>query len=114
MIHLVPHLSRMELLWGLARGERSFTDSSRNADIMDLRGSGLRAPSRRFSPPRYSGGSASPYRPSPDADSRPSPIDPRFRTTSELKFRGSSIETTSVPKRREGIYVNSQVINDSN
>ncbi|KAL2515746.1 putative membrane protein [Forsythia ovata] len=99
---------------GSGTGERSFTDSSRNADIMDLRGSGLRAPSRRFSPPRYSGGSASPYRPSPDADSRPSPIDPRFRTTSELKFRGSSIETTSVPKRREGIYVNSQVINDSN
>ncbi|KAL2481399.1 hypothetical protein Adt_34365 [Abeliophyllum distichum] len=46
---------------GSGTGERSFTDSSRNADIMDLRGGGLRAPSRRFSPPRYSGGSASPY-----------------------------------------------------
>ncbi|XP_022845099.1 uncharacterized membrane protein At1g75140-like [Olea europaea var. sylvestris] len=98
----------------LGTGERSFMDSSRNVEIMDLRGSSLRPSSRRFSPPRYSGGSAGPYRPSSDADSRPSSIDPRFRTPSELKFRGSSIETTIVPKRREGLYVNSQGINDSN
>ncbi|XP_057804564.1 uncharacterized membrane protein At1g75140-like isoform X2 [Salvia miltiorrhiza] len=129
---------------GSATGDRSFTDSSRNSEIMELRGSGLRGSSRYVSPPRYSGGAPNPYRPggsdtdsrpaanhyrpsadtdsrpatnhyrpSPDTDARSSPVDPRFRTA-ELKYRGSNVEASAVPKRRDSLFVNSQVVDDSN
>ncbi|KAH6807023.1 hypothetical protein C2S51_028131 [Perilla frutescens var. frutescens] len=145
---------------GSATGDRSFTDSSRNSEIMELRGSGLRGSSRYVSPPRYPGGTPNPYRPgsdtesrpapnhyrpSPDTDSRPapnhyrpnpdtdsrpapnhyrptpdtdsrsSPVDSRFRT-SELKYRGPNVDAPGqgVPKRRDNLFVNSQVVDDSN
>ncbi|KAK3038125.1 hypothetical protein RJ639_029579 [Escallonia herrerae] len=78
-------------------GDRSFTDSSsRNADIMDQRGGGLRGPTRRYaSPSRYPGGSATPFRPTPaDINPRPTPVDPNFRTASELKYRGPNLESS--------------------
>ncbi|KAK4394691.1 putative membrane protein [Sesamum angolense] len=99
---------------GSGSGDRSFTDTSRTSDIMDLRGSGLRGPSRYVSPPRFPGGTANSYRPGPDTDSRPAPVDPRFRATSELKFRGSNVESAGIPKRRESLFGNSQVVDDSN
>ncbi|KAM7518251.1 hypothetical protein LguiB_017213 [Lonicera macranthoides] len=103
---------------GSVSNERLLTDPSmRNADIVDLRGSsGLRGPSRRFvapSPSQYPGGTGGSYRPSPvDNNSRPLPVDPSFRGTSELKFRGSNIDSTGFPKRREPLYVNNQVVDD--
>ncbi|KAI3454492.1 hypothetical protein Pfo_011155 [Paulownia fortunei] len=99
---------------GSGTGDRSFTDSSRNSEIMELRGGGLRGSARYVSPPRYPGGTANSYRPGPDTDSRPAPVDSRFRTTSELKFRGSNVEAAGVPKRRDTLFVNSQVVDDSN
>ncbi|PIN15512.1 hypothetical protein CDL12_11845 [Handroanthus impetiginosus] len=100
---------------GSANGDRSFSDSSRNPEIMELRGgSSLRGSSRYVSPPRYPGGTSNSYRPGPDTDSRPGPVDPRFRTTSELKFRGSNVEGASGPKRRDNLFVNSQVVDDGN
>lgn len=102
---------------GSGSGDRSFTDaSSRNADIMDLRSNGLRGPARRYtSPSRYPGGGGSSFRPSSvDTTSRPSSVDPNYRATSELKFRGSNLDSTGFPKRRENMFVNSQVVDDSN
>ncbi|KAL1566185.1 hypothetical protein AAHA92_01819 [Salvia divinorum] len=59
---------------GSSTSDRSFTDSSRSSEIMELRGSGLRGSSRYVSPPRYSGGATNPYRPGgADTDSRPAP-----------------------------------------
>ncbi|CAN4122818.1 unnamed protein product [Withania somnifera] len=99
---------------GSIQGDRSYPDSSRNTDLMDLRGSSLRAPSGRYvSPSRYSGGTAGAYGSnSADTISRPSSVDPNFRTTSELKFRGSNIETPGFPKRRDSLFVNSQIVDD--
>uniref|UniRef100_A0A7C9AW63 Uncharacterized protein n=1 Tax=Opuntia streptacantha TaxID=393608 RepID=A0A7C9AW63_OPUST len=100
---------------GSGSGDRSFTDSStRNADIMDLRSNGLRGPSRRYtSPSRYPGGGGSSFRPSSvDTTSRPSSVDPNYRATSELKFRGSNMDSTAFPKRRENMFGNSQVVDD--
>ncbi|XP_062022529.1 uncharacterized membrane protein At1g75140 [Rosa rugosa] len=104
-------------LGGNSTGERSFVDSSsRNADMMDIRGGGLRGPSRRYvSPPRYAGGATSSFRPGTnDHNPRPSSVDPNFRTASELKFRGSALESSGFPKRRESLFVNNQVMDDSN
>ncbi|KAL6956497.1 hypothetical protein U1Q18_043321 [Sarracenia purpurea var. burkii] len=102
---------------GSGSGDRSFAESSSRGggDIMDLRGSGLRGPSRRYaSPSRYSGGSASSFRPSSaDTNSRPSSVDPNFRTPSELKFRGSNLEPSGIQKRRESLFANSHVGDDS-
>lgn len=98
------------------RGDRSFIDSSsRNADMMDLRGSGLRGPTRRYvSPPRYSGAATSSFRPgSVDHNPRPTSVDPNFRT-SELKYRGQGLESSAFPKRREGLFINNQGVDDSN
>ncbi|GAB4852016.1 hypothetical protein Ancab_016209 [Ancistrocladus abbreviatus] len=100
---------------GSGSGDRSFTEpSSRSADIMDLRNNGLRGPSRRYpSPSRYPGGAADSFRPSAvDTNSRSS-VDPSFRAASELKFRGTNLDSTGFPKRRDKIYVNSQVVDDS-
>ncbi|KAG6383274.1 hypothetical protein SASPL_156980 [Salvia splendens] len=114
-----------------ATADRSFTDSSRSSEIMELRGSGLRGSSRYVSPPRYSGGATNPYRPGgADTDSRPAPnhyrpstdTDSRPATnhyrpsldtdarpspidprfrSSEMKYRGSKVEAQAVPMRRE-------------
>ncbi|GFY95934.1 hypothetical protein Acr_11g0002400 [Actinidia rufa] len=98
-------------------GDRSFAaeSSSRGGDTMDLRGGGLRGPSRRYvSPSHYPGGSANSFRPtSTDTNSRPSSVDPNFRAPSELKFRGSNLESTGFQKRRESLFANSQVVDDS-
>ncbi|XP_057505352.1 uncharacterized membrane protein At1g75140-like [Actinidia eriantha] len=97
-------------------GDRSFAaeSSSRGGDTMDLRGGGLRGPSRRYvSPSHYPGGSANSFRPtSTDTNSRPSSVDPNFRAPSELKFRGSNLESTGFQKRRESLFANSQVVDD--
>lgn len=99
---------------GSSQGDRSYPDSSRNADLMDLRGSSLRGPSGRYvSPSRYSGGTAGAYRTnSADTNSRSASVDPNFRTTSELKFRGTNLETPGFPKRRDSLFVNSQIVDD--
>ncbi|KAL2938981.1 hypothetical protein RDABS01_022430 [Bienertia sinuspersici] len=101
---------------GSGSGDRS---SSRNADIMDLRGNGLRGPSRQYtSPSRYTtggGGGGGSYRPSAvDASSRPSSVDPNYRGTSELNFRGSNLDSSGFPKRRENMFGNSQVVDEGN
>lgn len=101
---------------GSGKGDISFADSSRNTDIMDLRNSSLRGSSGRFvSQPQYPGGSATPYRPSTatDTSSRPSSVDPNFRAAPELKYRGPNLDTAGFPKRRESLFVNSQVVDDS-
>nr|XP_043607261.1 uncharacterized membrane protein At1g75140 [Erigeron canadensis] len=113
-------------------GERSFGDStSRNHDIMDLRGGsggsagggvgsgsngsggGLRGPPRRYgSPTRYTGPGGNSYRPtSIEQNPRPTSVDPDFRG-SELKYRGSNIESSGFGQRRESLFVNSQVVDD--
>ncbi|KAL8457802.1 hypothetical protein ACS0TY_034795 [Phlomoides rotata] len=112
---------------GSGAGDRSFTESSRSSEIMEIRGGGgLRGSSRYVSPPRYPGGSPNPYRPGPDTDPRPgsnpyrpgpdtdSRSDPRFRANSELKYRGSNVEAAGVPKRRDPLFVNSQVVDENN
>lgn len=110
------------------QGERSFGDpTSRNHDIMDLRGGGgsnnggggngggggIRGPPRRYgSPTRYVGSAGNSFRPtSIDTNSRPASVDPDFRG-SELKFRGSNMESSGFGKRREGLFGNSQVVDD--
>ncbi|XP_052202928.1 uncharacterized membrane protein At1g75140 [Diospyros lotus] len=94
--------------------DRSFNEAPRTGDVMDLRGGGIRGQSRRFvSPSGYHGGSASSYRPTvADANSRPS-VDPNYRTPSELKFRGSNLESTGFHKRRESFFANNSVVDDS-
>lgn len=102
---------------GTSSGDRNFPDSSsRNSDIMDMRGGGLRGPSRRYvSPPRYPSGAASSFRPgSTDHNSRPASVDPNFRSGSELKYRGANLETVGYQKRRDSIFVNSPSVDDSN
>ncbi|XP_057526455.1 uncharacterized membrane protein At1g75140 [Amaranthus tricolor] len=101
---------------GSGSGERSFADSStRNPDMMDLRNNGLRGAPRRYtSPSRYPGGAGSSFRPSTvDSSSRPSSVDPNYRATSEIKFRGSNLDS-AFPKRRENMFVNSQGLDDGN
>ncbi|KAM1012521.1 hypothetical protein ACFX13_043353 [Malus domestica] len=104
-------------LRGSSAVDRSFVDSSsRNPDMMELRGGDLRGPSRRYPspPPRYTGGATSSFRPgTTDHNARPLSVDPNFRTTSELKFRGSGLESSGFPKRRESLFVNNQVMDDS-
>ncbi|XP_071693087.1 uncharacterized membrane protein At1g75140-like [Rutidosis leptorrhynchoides] len=109
--------------------ERSFGDpTSRNHDMMDLRGgagpggannvgssagSSIRGPPRRYgSPTRYTGPGGSSFRPtSIDPNSRPASVDPDYRG-SELKYRGSNIESSGFTQRRESLFVNSQVVDD--
>lgn len=118
-------------LAGTSSGERtdrapersSFMDSSsRNSDMMEMRGggAGLRGPTRRYvSPPRYGGGgggATSSFRPSQVVDQRGGGAagDPNFRSASELKFRGTGLDSSGFPKRRESLYVNTQGVDDSN
>ncbi|KAL1813085.1 hypothetical protein DCAR_0625368 [Daucus carota subsp. sativus] len=149
-------------------GERSFMDSSSRSDIMDLRGGGLRGPSRRYgSPSRYPGGAANSFRPnsndtnsnsrpasvdqnyrpttySTETNSRHASVDPNYRAASELKFRPKlesaayssdtnsitssvdpnyraaselkyrpNVDSTTYSHRRESLYGNSPVGDDS-
>jgi len=97
--------------------ERSFGDStSRSSEVMDLRGGALRAPPRRYgSPSRYPGAAAaSSYRlgASTDHNPRPTSVDPDFRGASELKYRATTMDPPGFPKRRDGMFVANQVVND--
>ncbi|XVE94739.1 hypothetical protein REPUB_Repub02eG0035100 [Reevesia pubescens] len=95
---------------GSSTGDRSFIDySSRGTDMVDLRSSGLRG--RRYaSPTRYPGGTTGSFRPnSADPSSRPTSVDPNYRAAPELKFRVSTLESAGFSKRRESLFVNSQV-----
>ncbi|XWS14596.1 hypothetical protein CRYUN_Cryun35bG0023300 [Craigia yunnanensis] len=86
---------------------RSFIDSSsRGTDIVDLRSSCLRG--RRYgSPSQYPGGATGSFMPkSADPSSRPASVDPNYKAASELKFRGSTLEST-------GLFANSQVVDDN-
>ncbi|XP_057988763.1 uncharacterized membrane protein At1g75140 isoform X2 [Hevea brasiliensis] len=98
-------------------GDRSFVDSSsRRDELMDLRAGGLRGPSRSYvSPSQYPGGAAtnSFSTGTTDTNTRPASVDPNYRTSSELKYRGPTLESTVFPKRRENLYVNNQVVDDS-
>jgi hypothetical protein len=41
-------------------------------------------------------------------------VDPNLRAPSEqLKFRGSNLESTGFQKRRESLFANSQVVDDT-
>ncbi|WJX09338.1 hypothetical protein P8452_00182 [Trifolium repens] len=99
-------------------GERSFVDSSSrtSADVMDLRSGALRGPPppRRYgSPTRFPGGAANTYRlGSADHNPRPASVDPDFRAASELKYRASTMDPPGFPKRRDGMFVGNQVVND--
>lgn len=101
---------------GSGTGDRSFVDSSRNTEVMDLRsGGGLRGSTRRYgSPTRYPGGAQSSYRLSAaDHNSRPASVDPDYRAASELKFRGAAMDPPpGFSKRREGLFVSNQGVND--
>ncbi|XP_058725277.1 uncharacterized membrane protein At1g75140 [Vicia villosa] len=98
--------------------ERSFVDSSSrtSADVMDLRSGALRgppAPRRYGSPTRFPGGAASNYRlGTADHNPRPASVDPDFRAASELKYRASTMDPPGFPKRRDGMFVGNQVVND--
>ncbi|KAI3821062.1 hypothetical protein L1987_08618 [Smallanthus sonchifolius] len=102
-------------------GERSFGEP-----IMDMRsggggggtngsgvGGGMRGLPRRYgSPTRYTGSGANSFRPTAiDPNPRAGSVDPDF-IGSELKYRGSGIESSGFGKRREGLFVNSQVVDD--
>ncbi|ONK58905.1 uncharacterized protein A4U43_C08F930 [Asparagus officinalis] len=83
-------------------GERAFGDVSRGGDFRELRGSGLRGPSRTS---RYAGGSSIPF--------RPSSSDAAFRGTADLKYRAQNLDTPpGFPARREPLFPNAQVVDE--
>ncbi|KAJ4950675.1 hypothetical protein NE237_027507 [Protea cynaroides] len=111
---------------GAGLEDRAFSDSSRTNDIMEMRGGGLRGPSRRYdaasqypgsapgydSASQYPGSAPVPFRPSTvDPNFKASSSDPNFRTTGDLKYRGPNLETTGYPKR--SLFSNTQVVEDS-
>ncbi|KAE8675277.1 leucine-rich repeat transmembrane protein kinase [Hibiscus syriacus] len=49
-----------------------------------------------------------------DPSSRPASIKPNYRAAPELKYRGSILEPTGFRKRRESLFMNSQVVDDNN
>lgn len=100
--------------WGPDDPFSSTSTAATATGATDLRG-GIRGPTRRYgSPPRYSGGATSSFRPaSVDHNPRGTSVDPSFRTA-ELKFRGTGLESSGFPKRREGLYANNQGVDDSN
>ncbi|CAH9131835.1 unnamed protein product [Cuscuta epithymum] len=82
----------------------SVTDGAQlGSDIMDLRNNSLRGsgPAGRF-------GSQLQYQ-----NPRPSSVDQNFRAAQELKYRGGNLDTSAFPKRRDGLFVNSPVVDDS-
>ncbi|KAI3504786.1 hypothetical protein L1887_26503 [Cichorium endivia] len=112
-------------------GERSFGDpTSRNHDIMERRGGaggggggagnggggsgGMRGPPRMYgSSTQYVGPAGNSFRPgSIDPNPRPGSVDPPDFRGSELKYRGANMESSGFGKRREGLFVNNQVVDD--
>ncbi|KAJ0961438.1 hypothetical protein J5N97_000187 [Dioscorea zingiberensis] len=93
-------------LLGAGASDRAFGDASRPGELRELRGGPLRgAPRRYVSPPsRYPGGSGIPY--------RTASVDPGFRGTAELKYRGQNIEPSGFAKRRETLFPATQVSED--
>ncbi|KAK1286400.1 putative membrane protein [Acorus calamus] len=89
-------------------GERAYVDSPRTTDLREpalVGGGARRGPTRRYvSPSRYPGGTAIPY--------RAGSAEPGFRTTGELTFRGSNIETAAFPNRRDRFYAGNQTAED--
>ncbi|KAK1305733.1 putative membrane protein [Acorus calamus] len=89
-------------------GERAYVDSPRTTDLREpalVGGGARRGPTRRYvSPSRYPGGTAIPY--------RAGSAEPGFRTTGERTFRGSNIETTAFPNRRDRFYAGNQTAED--
>ncbi|XVF36131.1 hypothetical protein REPUB_Repub19eG0032000 [Reevesia pubescens] len=98
---------------GSSTGDRSFIDSTSRGADMDLRSGGLRG--RRYaSPSRYPVGAAGSFRSnSADPSARPATVDPNYRAAPELKFRGSTLESSGFSNRRESLFVNSQVVDDN-
>lgn len=95
-------------------GNRSLVEStSRNNDVMDLRGSSLRPPPRRYgSPSPYPTGTTAAFRTgTPDHTTLPT-VDTNFRTASELKYRGVPLDPPGFPKRRDGMFANNQAAAD--
>ncbi|KAM7277833.1 hypothetical protein ACFE04_004967 [Oxalis oulophora] len=92
---------------------------SRSGEVMDLRSGGLRGPTpastRYGSASTYSGGPTSSFRSNPvDSNPRPASVEPNYRPPSDLRYRGSVLESSAFPNRRESLYVNSQVVDESN
>ncbi|KAK8551872.1 hypothetical protein V6N13_120303 [Hibiscus sabdariffa] len=48
-----------------------------------------------------------------DPNSRAASVDPNYRAAQELTYRGSTLEPAGFPKRRESMFVNSQVVDDN-
>ncbi|CAI9116718.1 OLC1v1017947C1 [Oldenlandia corymbosa var. corymbosa] len=97
--------------------DRSLTDSSRNADVVELRGADIRGTSRRYaSPSRYPGGAVNSYRSGSTDVIHANPVstsvEPNFLKNQELIYRGSNLENAGFPKRREGLYLSSQVVDE--
>ncbi|XP_019175066.1 PREDICTED: uncharacterized membrane protein At1g75140-like [Ipomoea nil] len=87
----------------------SVPDSSRNTGFIDPRNSDLRGPAGRYVSP------ATPFMSATsETSARPSLIDSNFITASQLKYRGSNLETTAFPNRRDSLFINSQVVDDTN
>lgn len=78
------------------RGVFADTSSRDDADIMDVRGGCLRGPTRRYSSqsPYPSVAAANSFQQGAAADHNPrlATVDPNYRSTSELKFRGPNME----------------------
>ncbi|XP_058084956.1 uncharacterized membrane protein At1g75140-like [Magnolia sinica] len=93
---------------GSGSGDRNFTDPARAAaaDLMDLRGTALRGPSRRYvSPSRYPGGAATSF--------RPTSTDPTYRAATELTYRGQNLEMAGFGKRRDPLFPNGKGVEDT-
>lgn len=97
---------------GSTQGDETFSDPSRNMGFIDPRNSGLGGPAGRYvSPAQYSGGSSSPYMPATaETSSRSSLIDPNFITASQLKYRGSNLDTTPFPNRRDALNLSTNTV----
>lgn len=101
---------------GSSTGERTFADSSsRRDELMDLRAGGLRGPSMRYvSPSRYPAGTTGSFNTATaDTNARPTSVDPNYRASSELKYRGPALESKVFPIRRENLYANNKGVDES-
>ncbi|KAK8935577.1 hypothetical protein KSP39_PZI013193 [Platanthera zijinensis] len=91
---------------GPVSGERTFADGPRGQDLRELRGSGLRGPTRRYvSPSSYTAGAGVSF--------RPTSADPGFiRNPTNLKFMGKNAEVAGFSKRRDPLFPNAQAVDD--
>lgn len=88
-----------------ASSERTFGDGQRATDLRELRGSGLRGPTRRYVSPQ-------PYTAAAGVSFRPTSADPGFRGPTDLNYRGQNTEAPGFPKRREPLFQNTQVVDE--